>query len=331
MSNRTKPIVLARLVAALTIPGLALQAATTVPLHLPRPDGKPGNPKKPVKVYLLAGQSNMNGMGDLIGARPPWPSVLLSADPAIIPGNMPIGGSALAAHGVYQSSDPKAGKGARVSLYPGAFDAKADYAKLTPAKTATVALGTVAEEFPTNKDQGATKEEYEKHLVNLINDLRKEFKAPRMRAVVATAGFGGYRMADIFKPIWAAQMAVGDPKQHPEFAGTVASVDTRDFWREVEESPPVAGLSLPPQCRNLPARGRGDGAGDGALGGRRGRGDPEVGSRRRRVGRPERRLSEWRKTPSSIRNGMAPADAVPPKRCARRMWCSCAKASICRL
>ena len=32
-------------------------------------------------------------------------------------------------------------------------------------------------------------------------------------------------------------MAVGDPKKHPEFAGTVASVDTRDFWREVDESP----------------------------------------------------------------------------------------------
>jgi len=30
---------------------------------------------------------------------------------------------------------------------------------------------------------------------------------------------------------------VGDPKQHPEFAGTVTSVDTRDFWREVGESP----------------------------------------------------------------------------------------------
>ena len=40
-----------------------------------------------------------------------------------------------------------------------------------------------------------------------------------------------------WKGVWAAQMAVGDPKQHPEFAGTVASVDTRDFWREVEESP----------------------------------------------------------------------------------------------
>jgi len=34
-----------------------------------------------------------------------------------------------------------------------------------------------------------------------------------------------------------AQLAVGDPKKHPEFAGTVASVDTRDFWREIDESP----------------------------------------------------------------------------------------------
>jgi hypothetical protein len=30
---------------------------------------------------------------------------------------------------------------------------------------------------------------------------------------------------------------VGDPKQHPDSAGTVASVDTRDFWRERDESP----------------------------------------------------------------------------------------------
>ena len=59
-----------------------------------------------------------------------------------------------------------------------------------------------------------------------------------MPVVVATVGFDGYRMADgPWKGVWEAQMAVGDPKQHPEFAGTVASVDTRDFWREVEESP----------------------------------------------------------------------------------------------
>jgi len=73
-------------------------AAKEIPLQLPRPDGKPGDATKPVKVYILAGQSNMVGMGDLTGARPPWPSVMLSADPAIIPGMMPIGGSALATH-----------------------------------------------------------------------------------------------------------------------------------------------------------------------------------------------------------------------------------------
>jgi alpha-galactosidase len=79
--------------------------------------------------------------------------------------------------------------------------------------------------------------EYEKNLVNMINDVRKEFKAPKMPAVVATVGFGGHRMADKFLKILEAQMAVGDPKKHPEFAGTVASVDTRDYWREVDESP----------------------------------------------------------------------------------------------
>ena len=37
--------------------------------------------------------------------------------------------------------------------------------------------------------------------------------------------------------ILEAQLAVGDPKKHPEFAGTVRSVDTREFWRNVEASP----------------------------------------------------------------------------------------------
>jgi alpha-galactosidase len=92
--------------------------------------------------------------------------------------------------------------------------------------------------FQGHKDSGSTKEAYEKNLVNLINDLRKEFKAPKMKAVVATVGFHGYRLSKgPWQGVWEAQMAVGDPKQHPEFAGSVASVDTRDFWREVGESP----------------------------------------------------------------------------------------------
>jgi len=80
-------------------------------------------------------------------------------------------------------------------------------------------------------------DEYEKNLVNLIKDVRNEFNVPRMPAVVATVGFGGYDMADKFLQILKAQMAVGDMKKHPEFAGTVASVDIRDFWRAVDDSP----------------------------------------------------------------------------------------------
>ena len=40
---------------------------------------------------------------------------------------------------------------------------------------------------------------------------------------------------------WEAQMAVADPKQYPEFTGTVASVDTRGFWRNRGESPTGTG------------------------------------------------------------------------------------------
>ncbi len=79
--------------------------------------------------------------------------------------------------------------------------------------------------------------EYEKNMANMINDVRKEFKTPKMPAVIATVGFGGHNMSEKFLPILKAQMAVGDPKKHPEYAGNVASVDTRDFWREVDESP----------------------------------------------------------------------------------------------
>lgn len=93
--------------------------------------------------------------------------------------------------------------------------------------------------FQGHKDSFAEQSisEYEKHLVNLINDVRTEFKTPKLPAVVATVGFGGHNMQDKFLRIHKAQLAVGDAKQHPEYAGNVASVDTRDFWREVDESP----------------------------------------------------------------------------------------------
>ncbi len=455
--------------AWLGITAAVVQAASPIPLELPRPDGQPGNPKKPVKVYILAGQSNMVGMGDLTGARPEFPTIFYSADPAIIPSATPVGANergqpfawiAAERHGVYDAqaavsagTDTAAGpvsttpvalgtatinlpaiKGSqrlvvtaeidvpvtgtylvRAGFEDSAFNvvtldgkevSRRDEAakpvltkvvleqgkrypiKIMYAKSGSAAfwvervdmvgqgdlvtlttkdkkfpyliddagnwtvrqdvyfqearlveggkgapmsaesnkkclpkcnaigpevgfgyvLGTFLDEQvlliktaqgnrslkfdfrppssgrtePTNeyegyeyramvqgvretlekidtivpgyqgqgyeiagfgwfqghKDSGATKEEYETNLVNLIQDLRKEFNAPAMKAVVATVGFEGYRIVNgPWYGIWQAQMAVGDPKQHPEFVGNVASVDTRDFWREVNESP----------------------------------------------------------------------------------------------
>jgi len=62
---------------------LALPAlAADVPAVLPDPDGKPVDATKPVKVYILAGQSNMVGMGELAGAKNMFNGVYLTADPA---------------------------------------------------------------------------------------------------------------------------------------------------------------------------------------------------------------------------------------------------------
>ena len=458
--------------AAVALAGLVLPAsAKELPAQLPDPDGKAPDATKPVKVYILAGQSNMVGMGNLSGARCRYSGIYLTADPAAPKGPMGIwrvGNYKIGAHGVSVSADAKAGKGATASLYKGACDPATDYDKAKPVKAETVALGVargalpaisgphtvvvrgfvdvpesgnytinpgygdsaynvmeldgkevyrkdvggqavkqkvaleagkrypvkityfkggstafwlsqedllgngdleivtkrekkfpwliddkgawtvrkdvyyydarihfkgsplsatsngrsigpelgfghvmgtfhdeqvlliktamgnrslgfdfrppssgrtdpdnkwesleyklmvegvrktldqIAKIVPGYKGQGyevagfvwwqghkdsftpALIDEYEKNMVNMIKDVRKEFKAPKMPAVIATVGFGGHNMADKFLKILKAQMAVGDPKKHPELAGTVASVDTRDFWREVDESP----------------------------------------------------------------------------------------------
>lgn len=448
--------------------------AADVPAILPGSDPTPPSGGK-VKVYILSGQSNMVGFGTLENAKPTYPSIYLSADPALKAGRMPVGTSALLPHGVYQSADKDAAKGAKVAVYKGAYEEGKNYEALQPAKVGTVALGTVSEQLPAidgphtvvakafidvpmsgkheihagyedsthavvtlagkevyrkepgkeavvtpvdleekkrypvtitfmksgsaafwlkhidipgkgdlaslikegkytwfgdgkggwsvrndvtywetrvskteggsggpltttsngkfigpevpfgyvmgtfheepvlliessmgnralsfdfrppssgkteeekankfcgleydlmvegvhntlknidkvvpnyngqgyeiagfvwfqgHKDKDLPKEVYEKHLVNLIKDLRNEFKSPEMKAVVATVGFNGMKMEPGHFMTWEAQMAVGDPKQHPEFAGNVASVDTRSFWRSRGESPTGTG------------------------------------------------------------------------------------------
>ncbi len=449
-------------------------AASPLPATLPRPDGKPADMTKPVKVYILAGQSNMVGFGVIKGARPVYPSIFMSPDPAVVASRMPVGDAALLPLKVFQSADPAAAAGARAAVYRGGPRPGVDLAAEKPALEKTIALGSVAERLPSidgphtvvarafvevplsgsylvhagfegsshaivtidgkeayrrnpsetatltkvtlergrrypvvvtfleggsaafwmehvdipgrgdlagliaagkfpwfaddsgawttrndviyrevrlskeelgsggpltttsnnpnligpevpfgyvmgayhdepvlliessignrslnwdfrppssgrtdpksewegleyrlmvekvhkvlenldkvvpgyagqgyeiagfvwwqgHKDAGQSKDDYERHLVNLIQDIRKEFKAPGMRAAVATVGFDGEAMSPQYQEIRKAQLAVGDPAQHPEFAGTVASVDTRGFWRSHGMSPTGVG------------------------------------------------------------------------------------------
>ncbi|HKK30844.1 MAG TPA: sialate O-acetylesterase [Alphaproteobacteria bacterium] len=92
-----------------------------------------------------------------------------------------------------------------------------------------------------HKDKGLSTDEYEKHLVNLIHDVRKEFDTPDMPVAVATVGFSGYDMGESYMKIWQAQMNVADAEKHPALAKTVASVDIRPFWRDAGQSPKAQG------------------------------------------------------------------------------------------
>jgi len=58
-------------------------AAKEIPAQLPDPDGRPGDATKLVKVYILAGQSNMVGMGNISGAKNVYTGVFLRSDPAV--------------------------------------------------------------------------------------------------------------------------------------------------------------------------------------------------------------------------------------------------------
>lgn len=87
---------------------------------------------------------------------------------------------------------------------------------------------------------GLAATKYEENLVQLIHMLRKEFETPDAPFVVATVGFGGgktWEPGSSADTIFKAQMNVGDPAKHPEFKGTVKSVDIRDFYRAPEISP----------------------------------------------------------------------------------------------
>jgi len=94
--------------------------AKELPAQLPAPDQKPPAKDKPVKVYILSGQSNMVGIGQISGGGTRWSGVT----------------------------------DATVSVYEGAFDPNKDYDKLEPV--AIKKLDTYGGTKPTPFPGGGT-------------------------------------------------------------------------------------------------------------------------------------------------------------------------------
>jgi len=332
--------VLAALAVGLAGASAAEKANTDPRRQLPRPDAKPPDVTKPVKVFILMGQSNMVGMGELGPETTKGTLAYLTKKEGKYPWLIDDAGSWTVRKDVYYY-DARVKKGSPLSpasnngrtigpelgfgyvmghvldepvlvlkscignrslgwdlLPPGSerydFDGKVyaghkdrppswdmdkDKGKATEPppwtdkKTgkaidwyagkqydtdvadAKAVLKDLAKCYPDYKGQGyevagfvfwqghkdtgsaAHASRYEQNLVRFIQCLRKDFDAPNARFVLATIAFDGWKLAGNGLTIANAQLAVGDPKKHPEFAGNAKTIEARDFWREVDVSP----------------------------------------------------------------------------------------------
>jgi hypothetical protein len=277
-------------VAALLLSSLGLYAVDDA-----APTGKPVNQTKPVKVYLLSGQSNMVGMGIIGGDKTGTLETLVKKEKKfqhlvdadgkwnvrndvffvdltnkritkwmtvgvmgrtlgpevqfghllgdhhdemvlvikIAQGNRSIGHDLTPPSSrIGASKEGKFYKGWQYDVF--ITDANKILNNLKDYFPAYKGQGYEVAGFcwwQGHKDGGMSQRYYERHLVNLINDLRTEFKAPKAPFAIATVGFGGKSMDKKYRAILKAQMAVADPKKYPKFAGNVASTDIRDLWR----------------------------------------------------------------------------------------------------
>ena len=324
-----------RITIVSTLTALAILSASTLPAaerfdsnpqhRLPRPDAKPADLKKPVKVFILLGQSNMLGMGEvgpedtkgtleyLARTEKRYPHLLDDAGKWTVRndvrhvfvmhnrGNMQlvqndwltvkgrtIGPELQFGHILGHLLDEpvlvlKACIGNRSlgwdllppgserftfdgKTYAGYKDTAENWVEGQPKKevpwyagkqydddtaNAKKVLSELDKYYPGaekhevagfvwwqgNKDQNAAHaSRYEQNLVRLIKSLRKDFNAPSAPFVLAvgcgTTGREGFGLQ-----LAEAQLAMNDATKHPEFAGNVKCVDSRDFWREADVSP----------------------------------------------------------------------------------------------
>ncbi len=93
-------------------------------------------------------------------------------------------------------------------------------------------------------NDGATEDflnEYESNLNNLINDVRNDLGVPELPFVIVNSGHGGYQqssdgwVADMQQVVSVAQQNVGCDDD--TYGGKVGFVDSKQFYKEANESP----------------------------------------------------------------------------------------------
>jgi len=295
---------------------LAVAALATMAHPALAQPAAPGNPpkqagKSPLKVFILAGQSNMQGQGvvtmkDKEGNEKPGTLVSMLKDPA----KAPLLKHWVTANGdwaekrddvwVYDVSEFGSRHGAlafgygwnlgsrewfgpelqfghllgnhfdnQVLIIKTAWGGRDLYKDFRPPRsggavgpfytqmlaTVNMVLGDPKEQFPGYAGGGCQLAgfvwyhgwndfcspkigvpEYEKNLVNLITDLRRDLKAPKLLVVIGE--FTGPWGADCKEPAaLAIRKAQKDAAARPEFAGTVKFVETHDFVRPEKDSP----------------------------------------------------------------------------------------------
>lgn len=84
---------------------------------------------------------------------------------------------------------------------------------------------------------------YEENMAHFIRDMRDDLGVEDLPFVIANTGMGGWGIPETahykarVEQLMEDQLDLADAEEHPAFAGTVAGVETRDFWRSREDSP----------------------------------------------------------------------------------------------
>ncbi len=124
-------------------------SAQVLPVRLPEPDGERGSTARPVKVYVLAGQSNMVGMGMVSGARCRYTGVYLTPDAAAPRGPVYIGGwRRVRSLGIYPAATGGKRGEATAFIYSGVHDLDTDFSDMAPSVSKPVSLGTADSWLP---------------------------------------------------------------------------------------------------------------------------------------------------------------------------------------